>query len=286
MMTPLRKKMINDMKIRGFAHNTQEAYVSAVEGLAKHLHRSPDQIEQEELQRYLLHLQENRELAWSTCNQTVSALRFFYAVTLSDPTMALSIPPRKTRKSLPEILSARELQRLFAVTTNPKHRAVLMTTYAAGLRVSEVATLKVHDIDSQRMMIRVEQGKGNRDRYTVLSGRLLKELRQYWKIERPDPFLFPATGKSTPMNRRTVQRVFWETKKKAGIKKGRGIHALRHAFATHLLEAGVDLATIQILLGHSSIRSTSIYLRVSRKKISRTQSPLDLLQLPPRTLPH
>ncbi|MBW1811956.1 MAG: site-specific integrase [Deltaproteobacteria bacterium] len=285
-MTPLRQKMINDMKVRGFSERTQEAYVYAVKGLAKHLHRSPELISQEEVQSYLLNLQEKRQLAWSTCNQAASALRFFFGVTLDNPAMALWIPPRKKKKQLPEILSAQELERLFAVTENPKHRLMLMTAYAAGLRVSELTVLKVSDIDSQRMMIRVEQGKGNRDRYTILSQRLLKELRQYWKIERPEPFLFPATGKQTPMSSRTVQRVYWVAKKKTGIKKGRGIHTLRHAFATHLLEAGVDLPTIQILLGHSSIRSTSIYLQVSRKKLSRTQSPLDLLQLPPRNLPH
>jgi site-specific recombinase XerD len=232
--------MINDMKVRGFADNTQEAYVSAVRGLAEHLSRSPDRILEDEVQRYLLHLQERRKLAWSTCNQTASALRFFFGVTLNNPAMALSIPRKKSKKQLPEILSTQELERLFAATTNPKCRVVFMTTYAAGLRVSEVAALQVSDIDSQRMMIRIEQGKGNRDRYTVLSERLLKELRRYWKIERPEPFLFPATGKTTPISSRTVQRVYWEAKKKAGIKKGRGIHTLRHCFATHLLEAGVD----------------------------------------------
>ena len=285
-MTPLRQKMINDMKVRGFADGTQQAYVYAVKGLAKHLHRSPEQISQDEVQGYLLHLQEKRKLAWSTCNVTASALRFLYGVTLNNPTMALSIPPKKRKKQLPEILSAQELERLFAATENPKHRVMLMSAYAAGLRASELTVLKVSDIDSQRMMIRVEQGKGKRDRYTILSRRLLMELRQYWKIERPESFLFPATGKPTPMSPRTVQRVYGEAKKKAGIKKGRGPHTLRHAFATHLLEAGVDLPTIQVLLGHSSIRSTSIYLQVSRKKLSRTQSPLDLLQLPPRNLPH
>lgn len=285
-MTPLRQKMINDMKVRGFADGTQETYVYAVKGFAEHLHHSPEQASEQEVQRYLLYLQEEKNLAWSTCNVTATALRFLYAVTLNKPTMALSVPRKKTEKRLPEILSTQELERLFGAATNPQHRAILMTAYAAGLRASEVACLKVSDIDSERMMIRVEQGKGNKDRYTILSPRLLVELRQLWLIFRPPEFLFPANGKTTPIRRRTVQDIYSAAKKKAGIKKGRGIHSLRHAFATHLLEAGVDLPTIQILLGHTSIRSTSIYLRVTRKKIARTQSPLDLLHLPPRSFPH
>ena len=285
-MTPLRQKMINDMKVRGFADGTQETYMYAVKGFAEHLDRSPEQASELEAQQYLLYMQEEKQLAWSTCNVTATALRFLYAVTLNRPAMALAIPRRKSEKRLPEILSRQELERLFAASLNPQHRAILMTAYAAGLRVSELSSLKVRDIDSERMMIRVDQGKGNKDRYTILSPRLLLELRRHWLISRSPEFLFPANGKTTPIRRRSIQDIYSAAKKKAGIKKGRGIHSLRHAFATHLLETGVDLPTIQALLGHSSIRSTSIYLRVTRKKLSRTQSPLDLLHLPTQTLPH
>ena len=171
--------------------------------------------------------------------------------------LVLAIPPRKTPQYLPEILSAQELQRLFDIE-NPKHRAILMTTYAAGLRVSEVVRLRVTDIDSHRMMIRVEEGKGEKDRYTILSQRLLQELRVYWKIHRPSRWLFPGQKPDTPIGPRTAQKVFTKAKTRAAIRKPGGIHLLRHSFASHLLEAGVDLRTIQLLMGHSSILSTPL----------------------------
>jgi site-specific recombinase XerD len=279
-MTPLRQKMIDNMKLRGFAPNTQEAYVAAVAGLAKYYNRSPDKLDSEKVQRYLLHLIEERRLAWNSCNVAAAGLRFFYIETLKWHPTAIVIPPKRKKTQLPEILSRQEIERLFVSTMNRKHRVMLMTAYGAGLRVSELVAMKVRDIDSQRMMIRVEQGKGNKDRYTILSRRLLSELRDYWKIYRPPAWMFSSKEQNQHVCRETAQRIYYECKERAGITKGRGIHMLRHCFATHLLEAGVDLRTIQILMGHSSIRSTSLYLQLTSKRLSSTQSPLDLLEIP------
>jgi len=197
-----------------------------------------------------------RKLSWSTCDTYVAALQFFYGVTLGRTSLRLAIPPRKSEKRLPEILSAEEIQRLLAVTANVKHRTLLMATYAAGLRVSEVARLKPTDIDSQRMMIRVDQGKGNKDRYTILSPRLLQQLRDYWRLYRPKDWLFPGRTPGDHIDRVSVFKVFVAAKRKARVRKAGGVHSLRHSFATHLLEAGVDVRTIQILMGHYRVFTT------------------------------
>jgi len=281
-MTPLRQKMINEMKLRGFSVRTQQSYVDAVAGLAKFFNQSPDRLNKEKLRSYLLHLMEERNLSWSSCNVAVSAFRFLYGKTLGDDSMRLAIPPRKKVNQLPEILSAEELEDLFAGAANPKHRMLLMTTYAGGLRVSEVVRLKIKDIHSERMLIRVDQGKGKKDRYTILSERLLKELRIYWTMYRPRLWLFPSKDPSKPMHIGTAQKIYYTAKKRAKIKRGRGIHTLRHCFATHMLEAGEDVRTIQMLMGHSSILTTMVYLQVTRKKLEKTKSPLDLL-VPPNS---
>jgi site-specific recombinase XerD len=271
--------MINEMKLRNFSTKTQTAYLGAVAGLAQYYKQSPDRIDHEKIQQYLLHLQEERELSWSSCNIVVCGLRFFYSKTLGRTSASLSLPPRKKQTRLPEIFSFKELERLFASAGSPKRRALLMTTYAAGLRVSEVVNLKVSDIDGERMMIRVEQGKGNKDRYTIGSKRLLEELRVYWKKYRPRTWLFPSQNPEKPMHIGTAQKIYYQERDRAGLKKGRGIHTLRHCFATHLLEAGIDLRTIQILMGHSSITTTMGYLQVTRKRLESLQSPFDLLDL-------
>ena len=271
------------MLLRRFSLKTQEAYVAAVTGLARHYKQSPEEITKQMIQDYLLYLMQKRKLSWSSCNVAVSGIRFFYTQTLGMDSMYLSIPPRKKDNKLPEILSMEELERLFAALTNQKHRTLLMTTYAAGLRVSEVVGLKLTDIDSERMMIRVQQGKGRKDRYTILSERLLKELRIYWKMYRPSSWLFHSTTREKPLSDRSAQRMYYHAKDVAGIQKGKGIHILRHCFATHLLEAGVDLRTIQMLMGHKSITTTMGYLQVTRKQLSSTQSPLDLLEVPENT---
>jgi integrase/recombinase XerD len=279
-MKPLRQKMFNDMKLRRFAPNTQEAYVSAVAGLAKFYKQSPDLLDKEKIQAYLLHLSDELKLSWGTCNVAVAGIKFFYTQTLGMDSMQLGIPPMKTQRKLPDILSDEELTRLFLCTRNLKHKTMLMTTYAGGLRVSELVNLQLQDIDSGRMTIKICQSKGNKDRYTILSRRLLTELRTYWRKYKPHFWLFPGLFSDRPMNRSSAELIYSCAKKRAGITKEGGIHTLRHGFATNLLEAGVDLRTIQLLMGHSSIRTTARYIQLTSKKLSATKSPLDLLEIP------
>ena len=278
-MTPLRKKMIADMQLRRFSANTQESYVRSVLGLARHYHKSPDNIDIEQLKEYVLFLTNEKNLSWSSINTITAGIRFLFEQTMRKD-IALAIPPRKTPRHLPEILSRDELVNLFGSVKNLKHRLVLMTAYACGLRIGEVVNLKVNDIDSSRMMIRICQAKGAKDRYTVLSPHLLVELRSYWKMYRPSLWLFPNEKTKEKLTRSTPRLVFKAAKKKAGITKNVTFHSLRHAFASHLLEAGVDIRTIQILLGHSSITSTAKYLHVARKDLGSAKSPLDLLYIP------
>ena len=280
-MSALRTQMEADMAIRGLAYRTREAYVGSVAKLAKHYGRAPDQISEAEVQRYLLYLIEERELAHSSCNIVCSGLEFFYRVTLKRRETEFCLPRPKVPSKLPQILSREEVAALFDKTMNLKHRAFLMTTYGGGLRLQEACQLKVGDIDSDRMTLRVECGKGAKDRYTLLSPRLLAELRRYWMTQRPRLWLFPAARDSEqPLSRNSAQRIYYTAKERAGISKGGGIHALRHAFATHLLEAGVDVHTIQRLMGHGSLSTTARYLHLAQKHLSGTASPLELLERP------
>jgi len=279
-MTPLRQQMIDQMTVRGMAEKTKRAYLQAVTGIARYYRRSPDQINEQQVQQYLLHLIEERRLAWSSCNVATHGLKFLYHVTLDRREVEFCIPQAKRPQRLPEILSREEIERLLAAARQPKHRTLLMLTYSAGLRVSEVAHLKVRDIDSGRMSVRVEQGKGKRDRYTVLSARMLKELRSYWLAYRPEVWLFTGRDRARPLSVKTIQRIFYRAKDRAKIAKPCGIHALRHAFATHSLEAGTDLHTIQRLLGHGHISTTMRYLHLTQKHLLSAGSPLDLLTLP------
>jgi len=276
-MSELRDKMVRDMQIRRFSSSTHRSYLRAVRDLARHYGQTPDKITCDEVHDYLVYVMTERRLNWSTVNGICSGLIFFYTVTLAQKGSSFSIPSRKTPQRLPEVLNEDELVRLFSVTRNLRDRVILMTTYAAGLRVSEVVRVKITDIDSGRMMIRVQEGKGKKDRYTILSTRLLSELRAYWKSYRPEKWLFPGKIPEQSLVDSTARGIFIMAKAKAGITKNGGIHMLRHSFATHLLEGGVDLRTIQILLGHASIHSTMRYLHLTRKKIEATKSPLDLL---------
>jgi integrase/recombinase XerD len=278
-MKPLRRKMIHQMQLERLAPKTQDAYVAAVAGLATFYWRSPDQLSPEQIRNYLHHLLVERQLAWSSCNQVACGLKFFYTRTLGWDTLHLNLPPRTRRSQLPHVLSAEELRRLFIGAKNPKHRTLLMTTYAAGLRVSEVVNLQVTDIEGERGLIRVHQGKGHKDRYTLLSARLLAELRAYWKLERCKPGLFPGQDRHKPMPIASAQRIYYHAKRAANLQHGKGIHTLRHSFATHLFEAGVDPRTIQLLLGHRSLDTTTRYLRVARTHLANLQSPFDLLQV-------
>ena len=282
-MGALRKQMDGDLVVRGMAMRTREAYLGAVAGLAKYYGRRPDRIGEAEVQKYLLHLIEERKLAWSSCNVVAQGLKFFYRTTLKRSAAQFVIPRARTPQKLPQILSREEIAALLEKTVNLKHRAVLMTAYGAGLRLNEICHLKLTAIDSERMTIRVEQGKGAKDRYTLLSPRLLAELRCYWVAYRPKEWLFTARDPERPIYDQTVQRIFYAAKDRAGIRKECGIHGLRHAFATHLLEAGVDIHTIQRLMGHGHISSTLRYFHLARKHLASTPSPLELLDgAPPK----
>lgn len=281
-MSALRKQMQADMVLRGLAARTQKSYIAAVVGLARHYHRSPEQLSQDEVQQYLLHLIEERKLAWASTNQAACALRFLYHFTLKQPTAHFIIPSRKAPAKLPEILSREEVGRILSNCLNLKHRTILMATYAAGLRVSETCMLKVSDIDSERMMLRVENSKGGKDRYTLLSPRLLDTLRLYWRATRPADLLFTKTDGARPIDITQVQKIYYAAKRRARITKDGGIHGLRHAFATHLLESGIDIHTIGQLMGHDHIATTARYLHL-KQQVAKTDSPLDLLSaLAPR----
>ena len=276
-MTELRRRMDDAMQVRGMADRTRETYLAAVTGLARYYRRSPDQISDDEVQAYVLYLIRDRQRSWSTCNITVHALRFLYHTTLKRDRTTFCVPSPRQPGTLPAILSRAEVERLIAHAPNPKHHAMLLTTYAAGLRLNEVLHLRVTDVDSARMTIRVAQGKGGKDRYTVLAPRLRDALRSYWRATRPEPWLFPSAETGQPMHPTALQRTYHVAKQRAGITKPGGIHALRHAFATHLLEAGVDIHTIQRLLGHRHISTTTRYFQLTRHTEMGPDSPLDLL---------
>jgi integrase/recombinase XerD len=278
-MTPLRQQMIRELELHRKSPRTIEAYVAAVAQLAAHFRRSPEKISVEEIRGFLHHLITGRKLAFSSVNQKLAGIRFFYRHVLGHDEFDLKVPAKRSRR-LPEPLGRREVARLIEATRNVKHRVLLMTCYAAGLRVGELVRLKPADIHSERMLIRVREGKGRKDRDTLLSPRLLSELRAYWRAERPHGWLFLNGDRSGPLPVGTAQKVYYLAKQRAGITHGRGIHTLRHSFATHLLEAGVDLPTIQRLLGHTSLATTAKYLHVTSKHLSGTHSPLDLLRLP------
>jgi site-specific recombinase XerD len=277
MMTPLRNRMIRQLQLERKSPKTVDAYVTAVAQLAAHYGRSPVNISLEEVRDYIHWLIVERKLASSSCNQKLNGIRFFYAKVLQRP-LDLRIPMKRSGR-LPEPLSRREVACLLDAVDNVKHRTLLMTCYGAGLRVSELVHLRVDDIHSDRMLILVRGGKGDKDRYTLLSPRLLEKLRSYWSQFRPRRWLFPGQ-RGGPLTACTPQRVFYDAKRKAAIQHGHGIHSLRHSFATHLLEAGVDLATIQRLLGHTALSTTAKYLHVTQKHLSTVKSPLDLLRLP------
>jgi len=281
-MSELRQRMIDQMTLRGFSPRTHESYLEAVTGLARYYKQSPDQLSSEQVRQYLLYLERERHLAWSSLNVAASGLRFLYFDTLKWEPVKLEIPPRTTPRRLPEVLSREEVDRLISSIPNLKHRTLLMTIYAAGLRVSEAVALRVHDIDSARMTIRVVQGKGRKDRYTILSPRLLENLRQYWKQYHPKEYLFEGSKPQHHIHESVPQKTYNRAKERAGIHKGIGVHTLRHCFATHLLEAGVDLRTIQTLLGHNAISTTMLYLQVRQQHIASHPEKFDLLAIPPK----
>jgi site-specific recombinase XerD len=279
-MTPLRKRMTETMEMRNYSPKTIRLYVDAVARFARHFGKSPDQLGAEQVRQYLLHIVHEKKQAWASYKQALAALRYLYRWVLQGPEVVQDIRCPRPERRLPVVLSFDEVQRFFAAIPLFKHRMILMTAYAAGLRVSEVVHLEVTDIDSQRMVIRVCHGKGKKDRYTILSPVLLQMLRHYWVAARPVRYLFPGRTLDRPMSVATVQRMCKDAPAKAGIDKTVTPHTLRHSFATHLLEAGTDLRVIQQLLGHASPRTTALYTQVSTKFIGQIQSPLDSLHMP------
>ena len=281
-MTTLRQNFIRELVIRGMAPKTQEAYVRAVRDLAAHYHKGPDLVSDDEVKDYLVHLAKERQLARSSVNVVVNGMRSFFELVLKRDCEHLKRIMPHTKKAIrrPRVYSIAELERLFTSgCVHPKHRVFLMTVYGGGLRLGEACRLKSTHIDSARMQIRVEDGKGHKDRYTLLSARLLQELRDYYRMFHPKEWLFFGRDPSEPLPHATGQKIFYNAQRRAELPDKGGIHSLRHSFATHLLESGVEITVVQRLLGHSSLSTTSIYLHVRQERLAQIQSPLQLLQL-------
>ena len=278
-MTPLRQRFIDDLRLKNFSDSTIKVYVQAVEKFAKFLGRSPDESTAEDVRAFLIH-ELDRGLSRSYCVIQQNALRHLYLDTLGRTDELQAIPRPKRERRLPVVLSREEVRRLFAVTGNLKHKALLMVAYDAGLRLSEILNLRSEDIDSQRMVIRVRQGKGKKDRYARLSAGLLKLLREYWREYRPESLLFPGAHPNKRYDIATPGHILKKLCRKAGITKRVSMHTLRHSFATHLLEAGTNLRVIQRLLGHSNIQTTCLYTHLSIEDLREAPSPMELLEDP------
>lgn len=280
-MTPLRQRMLEDMQVRNLSPRTQRSYVEHVSRFARHFGTSPGALGPEEIRAYQVHLINDKKLAPASLVVTVAALRFLYTVTLQqDWPGNVIIPAPKRPKTLPVVLSPEEVVQFLECVTPPKHRTLLTTCYAAGLRISEAAHLTVSAIDSRRMVLRVEQGKGQQDRYVMLSPTLLEILRAWWRVLRPPRWVFPGDQLDRPISRAAVAKVCQKAHRRSRMAKPITPHALRHAFAVHLLETGTDVRTIQLLLGHRSLATTARYLRIATTTVCSTTSPLDLLPRP------
>jgi integrase/recombinase XerD len=275
-ISPLRQRMIEDMSVRSFDPQTQSGYIRAVCKLTAFLGRSPDTADAEDLRRFQIHLRQTG-VPGPTVNATVSALRFFYRITLDKPEVVrhLAVVPKAHRR--PVVLSPDEVTRLLEAAAGPKYKAAFSLAYGAGLRVAEIASVRVSDIDSKRMLVRIEQGKRRKDRYAILSPKMLKLLRDWWLIERPKLWLFPGRDPIKPLTTRQLNRAVHEAARKAGIDKRVSPHTLRHSFATHLLEEHVDIRVIQVLLGHAKLETTAIYTQVATRTLCTVTSPLDRL---------
>ena len=277
-MTPLRKRMTEDMQMRNLAPETQKNYIHHVAGFAKYFGKSPELLDLEAVRQYQLYLLNERKLSPETINQCMSAVQFLYLTTLEMPWTSEYFPRIRRPHKLPVVLSQEEVLAFFDHIPSLKYRAALMTAYGAGLRVSEVVALHVTDIDSQRMLLRIQQGKGHKDRYAMLSPRLLDVLRRYFRAVRPPgDYLFPSWRKEHHLSTAALQLACREAALRAGIRKRVTVHTLRHSFATHLLENGADLRIIQVLLGHSQVDTTARYAAVSPRVVAATVSPLDAM---------
>ena len=266
------------MELKNLSHHSQRAYLAAVTGIARFYNQSPDKMTKEKIEDYLLYLKQDKGNAPNSCYSVLIGLRFFYKYVIENE-MPVTYSIRRTTRKLPQVLTMEEIWKIICSTNNFKHRLILMTTYSGGLRASETINLKPRNIDNKTMLIKVK-GKGEKERYTLLSKKLLVELRSYYREYRPKTYLFPSAfkkKKDQPLSYETIRSVYEDARKKAGVKKGAGIHTLRHSFATHLLEAGYDIRKIQVLMGHARLTTTMIYLHVSRETLSKIPSPLDLI---------
>jgi len=276
-MTALRQKMLEELRIRNYSASTIRTYLYHVSRFARYFGKSPDLLGEEEIHLYQVHLTQEKKLSWSMFNQIACALRFFFVYVLDREFDPERIPYAKRPRRLPFVLSHDELARLFDATLYPKHRAIFMTLYGAGLRCSEALHLELRDIDSDRMLIHVRHGKGGKDRYTCLSPTLLSQLRSYWRAHRPKKLLFPGRNPCRPLDPASLRRSFRFARELAEISKPATCHTLRHSFATHLLEAGVQLPIIQRWLGHRGLNTTAIYLHVAESAPQITDAGADLL---------
>ena len=277
-MTKLRQKMIRAMELKNLSTNTQRTYLTAVTGLTNHYRKSPDQLSKELIEDYLLYLKNEKGKCPNSCASALSGLRFFYNH-VTDQKISIDYSLSRKVRNLPTVLPQEDIWNIINATDNLKHRLILMTTYSAGLRSCEVRMLKPQHIESKKMLIKVEKGKGGKSRYSLLAKRLLPELRHYYQKFRPQTYLFPSSykhKKHQPLSYESVRSVYEKARKKAGVKNGVGIHTMRHSFATHLLEAGYDIRKIQVLMGHRRLSTTMIYLHVSRQTLASIPSPLDL----------
>jgi len=277
-MSPLRRRMIEDMTVRNLAPATQQSYLYAVARFSRHFARSPDRLGLEQVRAYQVHLAAQKR-SWSHINQASCALRFFYGVTLGRSEVLAGIVSAREPQKLPVVLSADEIVQFLEAVPGLRNRAALTTAYGAGLRVREVSRLKLADIDSGRKVIRIEQGKGGKDRYVMLSAQLLQILRAYWRLARPARWLFPGRELDHPVSVATLQEACRVATRTAGLSKPVTVHTLRHSFATHLLEAGTDIRIIQVVLGHARLATTARYAQVATRLIAGTPSPLDRLSL-------
>jgi integrase/recombinase XerD len=277
-MTPLRRRYIEDLRLKNFSPNTIRVYMHAVAAFARFFGRSPEALGEEDVRTYLVHLVSERRLSRSQYVLQLNALRHLYQDTLGRPNSLADLPRPKREQRLPVVLSRDEVRRLFSVVTNLKHRALFMVAYDAGLRLSEILSLRAEDIDSQRRVIRVRQGKGHKDRYARLTPELLGLLREYWRAYRPPAWLFPGASPDKQYDLATPGQVLKQACRRAGITKRISMHTLRHSFATHLLESGTNLRVIQKLLGHGSINTTALYTHVSLQEAHEAPSLMALIE--------
>ena len=280
-MGAIKEKMKRDMEIRGLSKRTQEHYLSCIKQFVKYFMKSPDQLSLEDIHTYQLHMIRDKKAAENTFNQHVSALKFLYGQTLKRNWKIDMIPYHKRSKRLPVVLNREEVVKLYKAVSYLKHKAMILTLYSTGIRASELAKVKVSDIDSKRMLIRIDQGKNRKDRYVRLPAKLLEILREYWQNEtvKSKIWLFPGRPRTEPITRNSVRNMVHKAKETAGIQKQVTTHTLRHSFATHQLEDGVDIRKIQLMLGHRSLRTTAKYLHVASNYLEETSNPLDTLDL-------